>query len=136
MSSRDALEMIAVRSQCYFTRAPDMSTFLEDVCLIRPTEMLVPPRITSMMYDHFQELLGAKSASSAEEREQQRQASPEPTEPEYQSVHQVNTLHCRAVLLSCRGVLASELPLHVCRLQAAMQVVDATALGKAQEGIS
>ena len=67
--------------QCYFTRASDMSTFLEDVRLIRPTEMLVPPRITSMMYDHFQELLGAKSASSTEERDQQRQASPESTEP-------------------------------------------------------
>lgn len=67
-----------IHSQCYFTRSPDMSTFLEDVRLIRPTEMLAPPRITSMMYDHFQELLGAKTASSPEEREQQRQASHDP----------------------------------------------------------
>ena len=64
-----------VQLQCYFTRSSDMSTFLEDVRLIRPTEMLAPPRITSMMYDHFQELLGVKTASSPEEREQQRQAS-------------------------------------------------------------
>ena len=70
-----------VHLQCYFTRSLDMSTFLEDMRLIRPTEMLAPPRITSMMYDHFQELLGAKSASSPEDRERQRQASPAFTEP-------------------------------------------------------
>lgn len=61
--------------QCYFTRSTDMSTFLEDVRMVRPTEMLMPPRITSMLYDRFQEMLAAKSATSPADREQQRQAS-------------------------------------------------------------
>ena len=53
-----------------------MSSFMEDVSLIRPTELLMPPRITSMMHDRFQEMLAAKSATSPEQEQQQRQASP------------------------------------------------------------
>lgn len=53
-----------------------MSTFMEDVSLIRPTEMLMPPRITSMMYDRFQEAMAAGGPASPEELEQRRQASP------------------------------------------------------------
>ena len=59
--------------QCYFTRSADMSTFMEDVRLVRPTEMLVPPRITSMLYDRFQEMLAARSATSPEDKERKRQ---------------------------------------------------------------
>ena len=65
--------------QCYFTRSSDMSTLMEDMSLIRPTEMLIPPRVTSMMHDRFQEMLAAKSASSPAEREGQRQASQGPS---------------------------------------------------------
>ena len=87
--SLDARQNCLVHLQCHFTRSPDMSTFLEDMRLIRPTEMLAPPRITSMMFDHFQEVLGAKSASSSpEDRERQRQASPAFTEPvDFPRVH-------------------------------------------------
>lgn len=59
--------------QCYFTRSADMSTFMEDVRLVRPTEMLVPPRISSMLYDRFQEMLAARSATSLEDKDRQRQ---------------------------------------------------------------
>ena len=48
---------------------------MEDVSLIRPTELLMPPRITSMMHDRFQEMLAAKTAASPEQEQQQRQAS-------------------------------------------------------------
>ena len=61
--------------QCHFVRKSDMSSFIEDVGLIRPTELLMPPRITSMMHDRFQEMLAAKSAASPEQEQQQRQAS-------------------------------------------------------------
>ena len=61
--------------QCHFVRKSDMSSFMEDVSLIRPTELLMPPRITSMMHDRFQEMLAAKSAASPEQEQQQRQAS-------------------------------------------------------------
>ena len=71
--------------QCYFTRSTDMSTFLEDVRTIRPTEMLMPPRITSMLYDRFQEMLAAKSATSPAESERQRQASRGFTAPGFHS---------------------------------------------------
>ena len=62
--------------QCHFVRKSDMSSFMEDVGLIRPTELLMPPRITSMMHDRFQEMLAAKSAALPEQEQQQRQASP------------------------------------------------------------
>ena len=62
--------------QCHFVRKSDMSSFMDDVSLIRPTELLMPPRITSMMHDRFQEMLAAKSAASPEQEQQQRQASP------------------------------------------------------------
>ena len=61
--------------QCHFVRKSDMSSFMEDVSLIRPTELLMPPRITSMMHDRYQEMLAAKSAASPEQEQQQRQAS-------------------------------------------------------------
>jgi long-subunit acyl-CoA synthetase (AMP-forming) len=31
-----------------------MSTFFEDLRLVRPSEVFLPPRLTSMMYDKFQ----------------------------------------------------------------------------------
>ena len=40
--------------QTHFTRAPDMTTFFDDLALVRPTEGLFPPRITSMLHDRFQ----------------------------------------------------------------------------------
>ena len=62
--------------QCHFVRKSDMSSFMEDVSLVRPTELLMPPRITSMLHDRYQEMLAAKSAASPEQEQQQRQARP------------------------------------------------------------
>ena len=75
LTCRVQLHGLCVHMQCYFTRSPDMSTFMEDVRLVRPTEMLVPPRITSMMYDRFQEMHANRSAASPEDEERQRQVS-------------------------------------------------------------
>lgn len=75
LTCRVQLHGLCAHMQCYFTRSPDMSTFMEDVRLVRPTEMLVPPRITSMMYDRFQEILTTRSATSPEDKERQRQVS-------------------------------------------------------------
>lgn len=73
VTCRAQLHGLCAQMQCYFTHSPDMSTFMEDVRLVRPTEMLVPPRITSMLYDRFQEMLAARSATSLEDKERQRQ---------------------------------------------------------------
>ena len=39
----------------YFVRKPDMSTFFEDIALVRPTDMMIIPRFANMIYDRFQD---------------------------------------------------------------------------------
>ncbi len=51
--------------QTHFTRAPDMTTFFDDLALVRPTEGLFPPRITSMLHDRFQARPTAHSPAPA-----------------------------------------------------------------------
>lgn len=48
------LQGMLAGGQTHFTRAPDMTTFFDDLALVRPTEGLFPPRITSMLHDRFQ----------------------------------------------------------------------------------
>ncbi|RRR42817.1 NAD-dependent epimerase/dehydratase family protein [Mycolicibacter terrae] len=51
----------------YFSARSDLSTFLEDLALVRPTEMNFVPRIWEMLYQHFQsEVDGAAGDPAAE----------------------------------------------------------------------
>ncbi|WP_414826568.1 carboxylic acid reductase [[Mycobacterium] zoologicum] len=43
----------------YFSARSDLSTFLEDLALVRPTELNFVPRIWEMLYQHFQSELNA-----------------------------------------------------------------------------
>ena len=43
----------------YFAAKSDLSTFLEDLALIRPTELNFVPRIWEMLFQHFQSQVGA-----------------------------------------------------------------------------
>lgn len=53
----------------YFSARSDLSTFLEDLALVRPTEMNFVPRIWEMLYQHFQSELDASAGDPAAEAE-------------------------------------------------------------------
>jgi fatty acid CoA ligase FadD9 len=48
------MRSVARGSLLYFTLKSDMSTLFEDIRLARPTEMFIIPRISNMIYQHFQ----------------------------------------------------------------------------------
>ncbi|MEB3069136.1 carboxylic acid reductase [[Mycobacterium] vasticus] len=47
----------------YFSARSDLSTFLEDLALVRPTELNLVPRIWEMLYQHFQSELNGLSGA-------------------------------------------------------------------------
>src|SRR5690625_2227183 len=49
----------------YFSARSDLSTFLEDLALVRPTELNFVPRIWEMLYQHFQSEVGALAGERA-----------------------------------------------------------------------
>lgn len=53
----------------YFSARSDLSTFLEDLALVRPTEMNFVPRIWEMLYQHFQSELDSSAGDPAAEAE-------------------------------------------------------------------
>ncbi|BDA50881.1 Carboxylic acid reductase [Coccomyxa sp. Obi] len=60
--------------QTWFVRSTDMSTFFDDLKIIRPTEAMFPPRILNMLHDRFEEQLERLPPAATEaERAKQRQ---------------------------------------------------------------
>lgn len=60
--------------QTWFIRSTDMSTFFDDMRIIRPTEAIFPPRILNMLHDRFEEQLERlPPAASEAERAKQHQ---------------------------------------------------------------
>ena len=45
--------------QTYFLSTPSVSTLFEDLERVRPTEIVLPPRICALLYEKFNEELGA-----------------------------------------------------------------------------
>lgn len=43
--------------QTFFLKSPSMSTFFEDIQEVRPTEIVLPPRICTLLYERFNEEL-------------------------------------------------------------------------------
>lgn len=41
--------------QTYFLRSPSMSSFFEDLQEVRPTEIVLPPRVCTLLYENFVE---------------------------------------------------------------------------------
>jgi fatty acid CoA ligase FadD9 len=50
---------------CYFTAESDLSTFIEDLRLVRPTQMALVPRICEMIFQHYQSEMQRRSPHSA-----------------------------------------------------------------------
>ncbi|MEB3033651.1 carboxylic acid reductase [[Mycobacterium] nativiensis] len=55
----------------YFSARSDLSTFLEDLALVRPTELNFVPRIWEMLYQHFQSELNGIAGVAPETAEAQ-----------------------------------------------------------------
>ncbi|MEB3023484.1 carboxylic acid reductase [[Mycobacterium] crassicus] len=55
----------------YFSARSDLSTFLEDLALVRPTELNLVPRIWEMLYQHFQSELNGVTGVDPEAAEAQ-----------------------------------------------------------------
>ena len=55
----------------YFLRTSDFSTLWEDIALIRPTFMLLIPRVANMIYDRYQARFEELAAASPQEEEEQ-----------------------------------------------------------------
>lgn len=53
----------------YFSARSDLSTFLEDLALVRPTELNFVPRIWEMLYQHFQSEVDGLTGDPAAEAE-------------------------------------------------------------------
>lgn len=56
----------------YFSARSDLSTFLEDLALVRPTELNLVPRIWEMLYQHFQSEVNGDPAAEQQVLEQMR----------------------------------------------------------------
>src|SRR5215813_3383568 len=58
---------LAAGGICYFTARSDLSTFFEDIALVRPTEMLAVPRVCDMFFQRYHSEL-ERRVSAGEER--------------------------------------------------------------------
>src|SRR5262249_36572827 len=56
----------------YFVSKSDMSTLFEDIRLARPTTLVLVPRGSAMIYQHFQAELVRRSEGVTDEKERQR----------------------------------------------------------------
>ncbi|MBF6413996.1 carboxylic acid reductase [Nocardia cyriacigeorgica] len=67
LAGRLALAGVLVRGgTAYFTAAADMSTLFDDIALVRPTEMVLVPRVSEMIYQRYQsELAGGRTDEQA-----------------------------------------------------------------------
>ena len=43
--------------QTFFLKSPSMGTFFEDIQEVQPTEIVLPPRICTLLYERFNEEL-------------------------------------------------------------------------------
>src|SRR6478736_1699411 len=50
----------------YFAATSDLSTFLQDIALVRPTELIFVPRIWQMLSQEFQSEVDRRSADGAD----------------------------------------------------------------------
>ncbi len=58
---------LAAGGICYFTARSDLSTFFEDIALVRPTDVLVVPRVCDMFFQRYHSEL-ERRVSAGEER--------------------------------------------------------------------
>ncbi|MDF2696249.1 MAG: hypothetical protein K0S65_4632, partial [Labilithrix sp.] len=56
----------------YFVAKSDMSTLFEDIRLARPTTMMLVPRVSGMIYQHFQSEVVRRSEGVSDEKERSR----------------------------------------------------------------
>lgn len=63
--SGHAIQTLLRGGVVYFAAESDMSTLFEDIRLARPTEILLVPRVSEMIHDHFQAEVVKRSASLA-----------------------------------------------------------------------
>ena len=69
--------------QTFFTRSPDLSFFFDDMRAVRPTAVMFPPRISTMMHDRFNEQLDRLPPADAPEgRAQQRKVGAPRSDPQ------------------------------------------------------
>ncbi len=74
MGRMTLVKCLLTGGQTWFIRSTDMSTFFDDLKVIRPTEAMFPPRILNMLHDRFEEQLERLPAAASEaERAKQRQ---------------------------------------------------------------
>ncbi|MDV3124945.1 carboxylic acid reductase [Mycobacterium sp. 21AC1] len=59
---------LAAGGTCYFAARSDLSTFLEDLALVRPTELNFVPRVWEMIYSEFQSRVDHQLADGAGDR--------------------------------------------------------------------
>jgi fatty acid CoA ligase FadD9 len=45
---------LASGGTCFFTARSDLSTLIEDIALVRPTELVMPPRVCDMLFQRYQ----------------------------------------------------------------------------------
>ncbi|MGP3966791.1 carboxylic acid reductase [Streptomyces sp. 6N223] len=53
----------------YFTASSDLSTFLEDIALARPTELSLVPRVCEMLFEKYQSELSRRAPAEGGDRE-------------------------------------------------------------------
>ena len=53
------VQALLLGGQTYFLSTPSVSTLFEDLQRVRPTEIVLPPRICALLYEAFNEELGA-----------------------------------------------------------------------------
>ncbi len=68
MGGRNAIaNSMRVGGVACFTSQADMSTLFEDIRIVRPTYIHLVPRLSEMIYQHYQSELAKRGASAAEE---------------------------------------------------------------------
>ena len=60
-----AAQALLMGGQTYFLSTPSISTLFEDLQAVRPTEIVLPPRICSLLYERFHEELDALTQQQA-----------------------------------------------------------------------
>lgn len=60
------MQALLTGGQTYFLRSPSMSSFFEDLQAVRPTEIVLPPRVCTLLYENFvEELEGITRANGS-----------------------------------------------------------------------
>ncbi|HYZ54361.1 MAG TPA: carboxylic acid reductase, partial [Streptosporangiaceae bacterium] len=57
---------LASGGTCFFTARSDLSTLFEDIALVRPTELAMPPRICDMLFQRYQSEVGRRAGDAGD----------------------------------------------------------------------